>query len=112
MIDEVRAHLEQLVACGIIRRSHSPWASYVVLVRKQDGMIRMCINYTQLNKRDSYALPRINEVLDTLSGSKYFSVLDMESGYHQVEVLEEHKCRTALTVVRILGVQSFTFRFK
>ena len=101
MIDEIRAHLEQLYASGIIRPSHSPWASNVVLVRKQDGKLRMCIDYRQLNKRtvkDSYALPRIEEILDTLSGSKYFTVLDMKSGYHQVEVLEQHKCRTAFTV--------------
>lgn len=101
MIDEIRSHLEQLAASGIIRPSHSPWASNVVLVRKQDGKLRMCVDYRQLNKRtvkDSYALPRIDEILDTLSGSKYFTVLDMKSGYHQVEVLEEHKCRTAFTV--------------
>ena len=61
----------------------------------------MCIDYRQLNKRtikDSYALPRIEEILDTLSGSKYFTELDMKSGYHQVEVLEENKSRTAFTV--------------
>ena len=61
----------------------------------------MCIDYRQLNKRtvkDSYALPRIEEILDTLSGSKFFTVLDMKSGYHQVEVLEQHKCRPAFTV--------------
>ena len=101
MIDEVRAHLEQLAANGIIRKSHSPWASNAVLVSKKDGKIRMCVDYRQLNKRtikDSYALPRIEEILDTLSGSKYFTVLDMKSGYHQVEVFEEHKCRTAFTV--------------
>ena len=101
MIDEIRAHLEQLAACGIIRESHSPWASNVVLVRKRDGSIRMCVDYRQLNKRtirDSYALPRIEDLLDTLSGSKYFTVLDMKSGYHQVEVFEEHKCRTAFTL--------------
>ena len=101
MIDEIRPHLEQLAATGIIRPSHSPWASNVILVRKHDGSLRMCIDYRQLNKRtikDSYALPRIEQILDTLSGSKYFTVLDMKSGYHQVEVLEEHKSRTAFTV--------------
>ena len=101
MIDEVRSHIEQLAAGGIIRPSHSPWASNVVLVRKHDGKLRMCVDYRQLNKRtvkDSYALPRIEELLDTLAGSKYFTVLDMKSGYHQVEVFEEHKCRTAFTV--------------
>ena len=101
MIDEVRAHLEQLAVSGIIRESHSPWTSDVVLVRKRDGSLRMCVDYRQLNKRtisDSYALPRAEELLDTLSGSKYFTVLDMKSGNHQVELLEEHKCRTAFTV--------------
>ena len=60
-----------------------------------------CNQRGQLHSRtwkDSYALPRIEEILDTLSGSKVYTVLDMKSGYHQVEVLEEHKCRTAFTV--------------
>ncbi|MCG8048820.1 MAG: DDE-type integrase/transposase/recombinase, partial [Candidatus Thiodiazotropha taylori] len=101
MIDEVRSHLEQLASCGIIRPSHSPWASNVVLVRKKDGKLRMCCDYRQLNNRtikDSYALPRIEEILDTLAGSKYYTVLDMKSGYHQVEIFEQHKSRTAFTV--------------
>ena len=61
----------------------------------------MYIDYCHLNKstiRDSYALPRAEELLDTLSCSKYFTVLDIKSGYHHVELLEEHKCRTAFTV--------------
>ena len=102
MIDEVRSNIEQLAASGIIRPSHSPLASNVVLVRTHDGKLRMCVNYRQLNKRtihNSYALPRIEEILDTLAGSKYFTVFDMKSGYHQVELLEEHKCRTALLLV-------------
>ena len=101
MIDEIRSHLEHLAASGVIRPSHSPWTSNIVLVRKHDGSLRMCVDYRQLNKRtikDSYALPRIEEILGTLSGSKYFTVLDMKSGYHQIEVLEEHKSRTAFTV--------------
>ena len=72
-----------------------------MLVRKQEGKLRLHIDYRQLNIRtvkDSYALPRINEFLDTLSGRKFFSVLVMKSVYHQVEVFEEHKCRTAFTV--------------
>ena len=61
----------------------------------------MCVDYRELNKRtikDSYALPRIEEVLDSLGGAKYFSVLDMKSGYYQVEVDEDHKERTAFSV--------------
>ncbi|XP_063438199.1 uncharacterized protein LOC134719148 [Mytilus trossulus] len=101
MIDEVRNHLRQLLSAGIIRRSHSPWSSNVVLVRKKDGSLRMCVDYRQLNDitiKDSYALPRIEEILDSLGGNTFYTVLDMKSGYHQVEVLEEHKERTAFTV--------------
>ena len=101
MFEEVRNHLQQLLTAGIIRKSRSPWASNVVLVRKKDGSLRMCVDYRQLNERtikDSYALPRIEEILEALSGNKFFTVLDMKSGYHQVEVDEEHKARTAFTV--------------
>ncbi|XP_062585806.1 uncharacterized protein LOC134247460 [Saccostrea cucullata] len=100
MIDEVRTHIEQLLSAGIIRKSKSPFASNVVLVKKKDGSIRMCVDYRMLNKRtikDSYALPRIEDILDILSGSKYFIALDMKSGYHQIEIEESHKHRTAFT---------------
>nr|KAG5690731.1 hypothetical protein BaRGS_022422 [Batillaria attramentaria] len=101
MFDQVRDHLQQLLDSGIIRRSHSPWSSNVVLVRKKNNELRLCIDFRQLNARtikDSYALPRIEEMLDTLAGSKFFSVLDMKSGYHQIEINEEHKERTAFTI--------------
>ena len=101
MYEELRNHLQQLLDAGIIRKSHSPWASNIVLCRKKDNSLRMCVDYRMLNKRtikDAYALPRIEEILDALTGAKYFSVLDMKSGYHQVEIEEEHKQRTAFTV--------------
>lgn len=86
MIDEVRSHIKDLLAAGIIRPSYSHFSSNVVLVRKSDGTLRLCIDYRQLNSRtvkDNYALPRIEEIIDYLSGNTYFSVLDMKSGYHQ-----------------------------
>ena len=101
MIEEVRQHLEQLLSAGIIKKSKSPWASNIVLVRKKNGSLRMCVDYRCLNSRtvkDAYALPRIEEMFDVLKGSKYFSTIDMKSGYHQVEIEEEHKDRTAFTV--------------
>ncbi|XP_056017057.1 uncharacterized protein LOC130053684 [Ostrea edulis] len=101
MIDEVRNHIQQLLTSGVIRRSKSPWASNVVLVRKKNGQLRMCIDYRQLNQRtvkDAYALPRIDDILDSLHGNRYFTVLDMKSGYHQIEIEENHKERTAFTV--------------
>ncbi len=100
LYDEVKAHLKQLLACGVIRPSYSPWASNMVLVRKPDSSLRICIDYRALNRRtirDSYALPRVEEIFDCLAGSKIYSVLDMKSGYHQIEVDEEHKSRTAFS---------------
>ena len=61
----------------------------------------MCEDYRMLNNRtvkDSHALPRIEEMFDVLNGSTTLSVIDMKSGYHQVEVEEIHKMRTAFTV--------------
>jgi transposase InsO family protein len=101
MYDEVKDHLQQLLASSVIRKSHSPWASNVVLARRKDGRLRMCIDFRQLNNitiKDSYALPRVDEILDCLGGSKYFTVLDMKSGYYQVELDENHKQYTAFTV--------------
>jgi hypothetical protein len=101
MYKEVRLHLKELLEAGVIRKSHSPWASNIVLVRKKDQSLRLCVDYRQLNKRtikDAYALPRIEDILEGLGGAKYFSVLDMKSGYYQVEIAEECKPMTAFTV--------------
>lgn len=70
-------------------------------MRKKDNKHRICIDYRQLNqktKKDAYALPRIKEILIVLSGNKYFSILDMKSGYQYVELLEEHKELAAFTI--------------
>ena len=101
MFDEARDHLRQLLAARIIRRSRSPWSSNVVLCRKKDAKLKMCVDYQQLNTntvKDSYALPRSEEILEALGGKHYYTVLDMKFGYHQVEVEESHKQRTAFTV--------------
>ena len=101
MYDEVRSHLRQLLDIGIIRPSHSPYASNVVLVRKKNGSLRLCVDYRQLNqltKKDSYALPRVEDLLDCVAGNKFFSIIDLKSGYHQVEIIEAHKERTAFSV--------------
>ena len=101
MYSEVRQHIKQLLDAGIIRKSQSPWASNIVLVRKKDNSLRLCVDYRQLNKRtvrDAYALPRIDDLLEGLGGNRYYSVLDMKSGYHQVDIVEDHKQFTAFTV--------------
>lgn len=99
--DEVREHLQGLIDSGVIRESHSPWASPVVLVRKKDGSLRFCIDYRKLNTRtikDAYALPRIEEALEAMGGCSWFSTLDLKSGYYQVEIEEKDKKKTAFTV--------------
>ena len=83
-----------MLEIGAIRKSNSPWASVVVLVRKKDGLLRFCIDLHQLNSctvKDAYSLPRTDEILDCLGGSIIFTSLDLKSGYWQVEMDEMSK---------------------
>nr|XP_023659188.1 uncharacterized protein LOC111839473 [Paramormyrops kingsleyae] len=97
-MEDVRKHLQELLRAGIIRESRSPYASPIVVVRKKSGAVRMCIDYRLLNGRtipDQYTTPCIDEVLNVLCGSKWFSVLDLRSGYYQIAMNEEDKEKTA-----------------
>lgn len=97
-IDDVRRHIQELLAAGIIKESRSPYASPIVVARKKNGSVRMCIDYRTLNRRtvpDQYTTPRIDDALDCLSGSQWFSVLDLRSGYYQIAMKEEDKEKTA-----------------
>ena len=99
--EEVRKHLKEMEEIGAIRRSNSPWASPVVLVRKKDGSLRFCIDLRKLNARtikDAYSLPRIEESLDCLNGACIFLSLDLKSGYWQVELDDDSIPLTAFTV--------------
>uniref|UniRef100_A0A8C1Y575 Gypsy retrotransposon integrase-like protein 1 n=2 Tax=Cyprinus carpio TaxID=7962 RepID=A0A8C1Y575_CYPCA len=96
--ETVRAHINQLLESQVIRESCSPYASPIVLVKKKDGSLRLCVDYRQLNaktRRDAFPLPRIEESLDALSGARWFSTLDLASGYNQVPVSEGDKPKTA-----------------
>ncbi|XP_076131023.1 retrovirus-related Pol polyprotein from transposon opus [Alosa pseudoharengus] len=94
----VKEHINQLLETQVIRESCSPYASPIVLVKKKDGSLRMCVDYRQLNsktRRDAFPLPRIEESLDALTGAQWFSTLDLASGYNQVPVREDDKAKTA-----------------
>jgi len=99
-LDELRRQLDDLLEKGFIRPSKSPYASPVIFVRKQDGTLRMCVDYRGLNKvtvKDKYPLPRIEELLDRLKGATVFSKLDLRSGYNQVRVAEGDIPKTAFS---------------
>lgn len=96
--EAVKAHINQLLETQIIRESSSPYASPIVLVKKKDGSLRMCVDYRQLNsktRKDSFPLPRIEESLDALAGARWFTTMDLASGYNQVPVAEKDRMKTA-----------------
>ena len=95
--DKVR----EMAAGGVIEPSSSPWAAPAVLVKKKDGSWRFCVDYRRLNevtRKDSYPLPWIDDALDYIGGSSWFSSLDLRSGYWQVELAPEARPKTAFTI--------------
>ena len=86
---QIQDEVNKLLEAGLIRTSRSPWASPVILVPKKDGSTRMCIDYRRLNAQTSteqWPLPRINDILDGMTGSTWFTALDLKSGYHQIQM--------------------------
>ncbi|CAL8120214.1 unnamed protein product [Prunus armeniaca] len=96
--DEIKKQIQGLLEQGVIKPSCSPCGSPVLVVPKNDGDWRMCVDYRALNKitiKNRYPLPRIDDLLDQLHGARYFTKLDLKSGYHQVRIHDEDTWKTA-----------------
>jgi hypothetical protein len=90
---ELKKQLEDLLDNKFIRPSVSPWGAPILLVKKKDGSMRLCIDYRQLNKvtiKNRYPLPRIDDLMDQLVGARVFSKIDLRLGYHQIKVKDRY----------------------
>ena len=92
--------VQKMLAQGVIQNSNSPWASPVVLIKKKDGSHRFCVDYRRLNgltKMDVFPLPRVDDTLDMLSQTQYFSTLDLAARYWQVRMDKDFQEKTAFS---------------
>ena len=106
---EVAKQLDKMQRDGVIQPSQSSWASPVVLMQKKDGSHRFCVDYRSLNsvtKPNTFPLPRIDDLLDQLGESRYFSTLDLASGFWQIRVHPDSQEKTAFVTPQSL----FEFR--
>ncbi|KAA0047001.1 ty3-gypsy retrotransposon protein [Cucumis melo var. makuwa] len=97
-LKELKVQLQELLDKGFIRPSVSPWGAPVLLVKKKDGSMRLCIDYRELNKvtvKNRYPLPRIDDLFDQLQGATVFSKIDLRSGYHQLRIKDGDVPKTA-----------------
>jgi hypothetical protein len=96
--NKIKRQIQELLQKGHIRPSSSPWGSPIVLVQKKDGTWRLCIDHQALNKitvQNRYPITWIDDLLDQLKGEKYFSKIDLKSGYHQVPIEPSDVWKTA-----------------
>jgi hypothetical protein len=101
--DFIRQEVRKLLDAGFIKEVHHPmWLANPVIVPKANGKLRMCIDYTSLNKacpKDLYPLPRIDQIVDSTSGCDLLSFLDAYSGFHQIQMAREDREHTAFVTV-------------
>ncbi|KAL0185703.1 hypothetical protein M9458_019063, partial [Cirrhinus mrigala] len=100
LYQEMKDYLHDLIAQGWIEKTHSPYSSPIVCVRKKDGSLRLCIDYRDLNRKtlpDRQPIPRVQDILDSLGGNAWFSVLDQGKAYHQGFMSPESRHLTAFS---------------
>ena len=106
---ECKVILQDMLKNGVIQPSISEYASPIVLVKKKNGSLRLCVDYRSLNDitiKNSYPLPRIDDILDRLGSRKYFATLDLQSGYWQIPIAEKDRHKTAF--VTMFGLYEYT----
>ncbi|GKD86051.1 putative reverse transcriptase domain-containing protein, partial [Tanacetum coccineum] len=91
-LKELKDQLQELLERGFNRPSKSSCGTPVLVVKKKDSSMRLCTDYREMNRitvRNKYTLPRIDDLFDQLQGAKFFSKIDLRSGYHQLRVKEQ-----------------------
>ena len=98
--EKLQLILDDLLVRKIIKPSHSEYSSPIVLVKKKNGELRLCVDYRELNKRmvkDRYPLPLIDDHLDSLRGKNYYTCIDLKDGFHHVKVADQSQKYTSFT---------------
>ncbi|GJP64261.1 hypothetical protein CLOP_g21270 [Closterium sp. NIES-67] len=97
-LQELRDQMDYLLAKGFVRPSSSPFATLIMFTPKKDGDLQMCIDYRALNRvtiKSRYPIPHADELIEQLRGARYFSKIDLRSGYHQIRVFADDCHKTA-----------------
>ncbi|XP_077335224.1 uncharacterized protein LOC143981303 [Lithobates pipiens] len=109
VLADMKREVEEMLQLGVIQKSHSAWASPVVLVPKKDQTTRFCVDYRKLNAittADAYPMPRIDELLDRLAAAHYITIMDLSRGYWQIPLAPEAREKSAF--ITPFGLFEFT----